>query len=97
MPGRFGPPDSDSDGLYDPDFSCTWYVFGSGGKLMQIYLTDLDIEESENCQHDYIEVSKSRTLILLIEGMILDPCNYSRTSMARILMACLPRLFRAHS
>ena len=57
MPGRFGPPDSDSDGLYDPDFSCTWYVFGSGDKLMQIYLTDLDIEESDNCQHDYIEVS----------------------------------------
>ena len=56
--GRFDPTDSDFDGLYDNTLSCTWALYlPSKEGLVQLYLTDLDIQQSVDCQFDYVEVS----------------------------------------
>ena len=68
MPGRFGLPEYNSDGLYKANLRCTWtfnprYIRGYGNvrdsaeKQVQIYLTDLGIQPGDSCQFDYIEVS----------------------------------------
>ena len=61
MPGSFDSMDNDSDGLYDSNSSCLWYVNQNyynhfNAPLLQLYLTDLDIQPGESCQFDYIEV-----------------------------------------
>ena len=57
LSGRFGPDDIDLDGLYDNNLNCTWDLnVRSNDGLVQIYITDMDIQHSENCQLDYVEV-----------------------------------------
>ena len=50
-----------SDGLYDSNTSCLWTLnrpyFLSSIYRLQLYLTDLDIQQGDNCQFDYVEVS----------------------------------------
>ena len=58
FPGRFGPNDNNFDGLYDSNLSCTWslYLPPNNNGLVQVYLTELDIQEDSECLFDYVEV-----------------------------------------
>ena len=57
LSGRFGPDDIDLDGLYDNNLNCTWDLnVRSNDGLVQVYITDMDIQQSQDCQLDYVEV-----------------------------------------
>ena len=61
MPGRFGPIDTYPVGLDKSNYSCTWFLLASEGKLVQIYITEMDIGKRNGCHSDYVEVGSLLT------------------------------------
>ena len=49
--------DGDSDGLYDHNVDCAWALFVPADKRVQVYITNMDIPSSDNCEFDYLEVT----------------------------------------
>ena len=56
MPGSFGPTDTPPVGLDESNYSCTWFLLASAGKLAQIYITEMDTGKRNGCHSDYVEV-----------------------------------------
>ena len=50
--------DCDQDGFYDYNLKCTWTITGEVYLEVKIHVNDLDIQESENCIFDYVQVNK---------------------------------------
>ena len=51
--------DQDLDGYYDNNQDILWYLRRSPGSWMKINLVWIDIQYSEHCQLDYIEVKNT--------------------------------------
>ena len=55
--GRFQSPDIDADGYYENNVSCSWVIISPmPEKVVQIYITDMDIPSDDDCRKDRIEV-----------------------------------------
>ena len=54
--GIFQPLDIDGDGFYDSNLNCSWYLVVGFYKLVRVVIPEIDIEESEFCEKDYIQV-----------------------------------------
>ena len=52
----FSSVDSDNDGLYDPNLNCTWVLIGKNLEIIHLFITDMEIEQDENCALDYLKV-----------------------------------------
>ena len=55
--GWLASPDSDSDGLYDNDEDCWWFITAEVYQAITINITDIDIEDNVVCGYDYLKVS----------------------------------------
>ena len=49
-------PDRDGDGLYDEKIKCFWAFIAPKDHVIQLEFRDMDLEETENCDFDIIEV-----------------------------------------
>ena len=45
-----------SNGYYERDVACEWNIRGNGGKHLVLTFNKLDLEVSEGCQNDYVEI-----------------------------------------
>ena len=56
--GSFKSPDLDADGYYENNVSCQWFIVSPyPTKVVQVYITDIDIPSDEHCSSDRLEVS----------------------------------------
>jgi len=54
LSGRFSSPDY--PGSYPPNIECIWILQANQGNFISLTLEAMDIEESEGCNRDYLEV-----------------------------------------
>lgn len=51
---------------YPNNIECEWVIQASEGNKMLITIEDLDIEESEHCNEDYLEIRETNSIGKLI-------------------------------
>ena len=56
MSGYISPIDCDLNGVYDYNLRCTWTVAGEFYLIVKLYILHLDIQVSQECTLDYLEV-----------------------------------------
>ena len=56
MSGYISPMDCDLNGLYDYNLRCTWIIAGEFHLTVKLHILHLDIQESQECTLDYLEV-----------------------------------------
>ena len=66
MSGHITPLDCDQDGFYDYNLRCTWTITGEFYLEIKIQIDELDIQETENCISDYVQVN-----IFIIIGVVV--------------------------
>uniref|UniRef100_A0A0B7BPM5 CUB domain-containing protein n=1 Tax=Arion vulgaris TaxID=1028688 RepID=A0A0B7BPM5_9EUPU len=54
--GTFTSVDGDSDGLYESNLHCEWWIFVNDNKVVSLTITGLDIEASQDCSRDSLKV-----------------------------------------
>ena len=57
LSGHITPLDCDQDGFYDYNLRCTWTVAGEFYLRVKLQIIELDIQETENCICDYVQVN----------------------------------------
>ena len=55
--GRITSLDCDQDGFYDYNLRCTWTITGEFYLEIKIQIDELDLQETENCISDYVQVN----------------------------------------
>ena len=63
LSGRITSLDCDQDGFYDYNLWCTWTIIGEFYLDVKIQIDALDIQETENCICDYVQVNKGLLFI----------------------------------
>lgn len=85
--GWLSPEHVDNNGNYENNLDCWWTVVASDGYIVQLYIVEMDIAESQNCKGDYLEVGNRYTIgdstVLFLLSITYLIC--SRTSMTRTL------------
>ena len=54
--------DRNSNGLYDRYRDCLWVLKAPENKRIQVKVLSMDVEESEDCSADYLQVSLNSLL-----------------------------------
>ena len=49
-------PDHDNDGFYDANVDCKWIIYIPGIERIRFTVQNMDIQQFENCDLDYLEV-----------------------------------------
>lgn len=57
----FVSPDSDSDGKYDRELNCIWYIIAPENKLIELTFSKFSLERGSadgRCYYDYVQVRR---------------------------------------
>jgi tolkin protein len=54
--GTFGSPAPDENALEQPARHCQWRISATHGEKIVLNITSLDIQETPDCQTDYLEI-----------------------------------------
>ena len=56
LSGEIYAPGSVNRGLYDPNMDCGWIIQVEQGARIELKILNIDIEESESCRYDFLQV-----------------------------------------
>ncbi|XP_073838257.1 cubilin [Musca autumnalis] len=60
LSGKFSTPYYPSS--YPPNMQCDWYITPSKGNSIQVTFESMDLEDSDECNNDYVEIRESSSL-----------------------------------
>ena len=73
--GSFSPSDIDKDGLYDKNMNCSWTIMAQPNRTAHLLIQNVDIETSEGCIFDSLQVSFIKRWFTSIFALIMK-CLY---------------------
>ena len=56
LSGEVHAPGSVNGGFYDHNMDCGWIIQVEQGARIELKILDIDIEESESCRYDFLQV-----------------------------------------
>ncbi|KAK7823852.1 hypothetical protein U0070_020523, partial [Myodes glareolus] len=69
----FVSPDSDSDGKYDRELNCIWYIIAPENKLIELTFSKFSLERGSadgRCYYDYVQIADGRSMASDVGGRL---------------------------